>query len=376
MKITSKLTLCNEPSEGELERVIQETLSAGAKSLFILACEADKWHSKAVGPLLIGLNVPVFGGVFPRIIFEGRLLDHGTLVVGLNDAVELFLVESLDSSRHDINEEIQIASQGICKAKHLITIVDGLAENIESLIEALYGITGQNTITIGCGSGSLDFVKRPSLFSNKGMIQNAALIAAIPTPFNLGVSHGWEVLKGPYLVTKSNGNILEELNYSPAFNVYREHVEENSGLRFSDFEFFDIAKTYPLGIENHEGDILVRDPIVLKGQSLVCVGEIAENSVVYLLKGKPENLIMAAGSAAKKAYQRECSINEDSSVIVFDCISRALFLNNEFEKELESIKANIDEHEDFFGALTLGEISSTKNGPIEWLNKSTVISVF
>jgi hypothetical protein len=223
----------------------------------------------------------------------------------------------------------------------------------------------------------MDFVQRPCLFSNKGMISDAALVAAIPVPFKLGISHGWEVLEGPYLVTKSNGNIIETLNYSPAFDVYKEHTEKNSGLSFSECDFFEISKTYPLGIENLEGEILVRDPIVLEEKSLVCVGEVPENSVVYLLKGTPESLISAAGDAAKIAYgSAEFVDNEDLSVMLFDCIGRSLFLESYFEKELKSIAENLGGYSGVFGALTLGEIGNSVNGPIEWLNKSTTIAVF
>ena len=378
MKITTKLTLCKEPTTAALAKAIQETLVPGTQSLLILANDADKWDPNKVNSLLTSLEIPILGGVFPYLIYKGKQLKEGTLVVGLNVTLELVLVEHLSQSKDTIEEQLETNNSTIEKAKYLIMIVDGLTDNIERLTEGLYGVTGQKSITIGCGSGSLDFVQRPCLFSNKGMIYDAALIAAIPAPFKLGLSHGWEVFEGPYLVTKSTGNILETLNYSPAFDVYQEHVEKISGLNFSEHDFFEIAKTYPLGIENLEGEILVRDPIVLKDKSLVCVGEVPENSVVYLLKGAAENLIAAAGGAAKIAcHAKELVDDKDySSVLLFDCISRALFLNNNFDEELSSIEKNINGYSDIFGALTLGEIGSSKNGPIEWLNKSTVIAVF
>lgn len=377
MKITTKIILCTEPTTQAFEKAIQDALVPGTKSLFILASEEDKWVSGQVNPLLIKSEVPIFGGVFPSLIFEGKQLKQGTLIVGLNVTPDLVLIENLSKSKDVIEEQLEAASTTIRKAKHLITIVDGLTGNIERLTEGLYGITGQDSSTLGCGAGSLDFVQRPCLFTNSGMICDAALIAAIPVPFHLGISHGWEVLEGPYLVTNSSGNVLEKLNYSPAFDVYREHVEKSSGLKFSEHDFFDIAKTYPLGIENLEGEILVRDPIQLEDKSLVCVGEVPENSVVYLLKGASENLIAAAGGAAKSAYEAAGDVDNASlTVVLFDCISRALFLDDDFDQELKSIEENLGGYSDVFGALTLGEIGNSKNGPIEWLNKSTAIAVF
>ena len=377
MKITTKLTVCEEQTTASFENAIGETLSADTKCLFILANEADGWEPVQVDSILTSIDVPIFGGVFPFVVHAGKQLKQGTLIVGLNFIPELVLVENLSLSRDRIEQQLDDASTVITRTKHLITIVDGLTENIERFTEALYGITGQNATTIGCGAGTLDFVQKPCLFTNKGMICDAALIAAIPTHFSLGVSHGWEVLEGPHLVTNSKGNVLESLDYAPAFDIYREHVEKSSGLSFDDQDFFEIAKTYPLGIENIEGELLVRDPIVLEGKSLVCVGELPENSVVYLLKGVQENLIDAAGKAANIANKNQQSSNaNEMSVLLFDCISRALFLDENFDRELKSIEKNLEGENAIFGALTLGEIGNSINGPIEWLNKSTAVAVF
>jgi len=376
MNITTKLTLCDEPTTAGLKKALQDTLMAGTKGLLILASEADQWVPDKVDALLTSIDTPIFGGVFPYLVFEGKQLKHGTLVIGLNVAPEVVLIEKLSQSEAAIEAQLEDNNEVIRKAKHLITIVDGLTENIERLTEGLYAITGQNSTTLGCGAGSLDFVQRPCLFTNKGMIGDAALVAAILTPFRLGLSHGWEVLEGPYLVTKSTGNVLETLNYSPAFDVYQEHVEKSSGLKFSEHDFFEIAKTYPLGIESLDGDILVRDPIVLEDKSLVCVGEVPENSMVYLLKGTADNLVSAAGGAAKIAYDASGATDDGVSVLLFDCISRALFLGDDFDQELKAIDKNLAGHGETFGALTLGEIGNSVNGPIEWLNKSTVIAVF
>ena len=377
MKITSKLTLCTETSAKDFEKAIQNTLIPETKSLLILACEEDAWTSIQVDPILSNCEIPVFGGVFPYIIYQGKKLKQGTLVVGLNFSLDLILVKNLSQGIDSITAQLDSSNKEISQSKHLITIIDGLTKNIECFVDNLYNLVGQNSETLGCGAGYLDFVQRDCLFTNQGLIRDAAIIASLPTPYKSGISHGWEILEGPYLVTSSDGNILETLNYSPAFNIYQEQVEKNSGKKFNDHDFFDLAKTYPFGIEDLEGHILVRDPILLKGDSLVCVGEVPENSMVYLLKGHSKNLIEAAGDAAKSAYDAiEDKKDKSLTAILFDCISRVLFLNDDFDKELESIARNLDNNDEIFGALTLGEIGNIGNGSIELLNKSTVIAVF
>ena len=258
-----------------------------------------------------------------------------------------------------------------------MTVVDGLAPNIQRFTEGLYEITGHNSITFGSGAGTLDSIQQPCLFTNKGMIFDAAIIAAIPTFFTLGVSHGLEIAAGPFLVTKSKDNILESLDYKPALDVYQKHIFEDTKHIFNQDSFCDVSKTCPLGIENLDGEILARVPMTTDNKSLILTGEIPENSIVYLLKGRNDSLISASGQSAKMAYEANQSTdNNDMSVIVFDCVSRSLILGHEFCKELNAIKENLNNHPHVFGALSIGEIGSSKNGPVEWLNTSTAIAVF
>lgn len=377
MRITTKLTLCDDPTIASFEQAILNTLTPDTKSLLILASESDSWCSEEVDALLTNLKIPILGGVFPFIIFEGNQLSNGTLIIGLNVSTNVFVVENLSHGKCNIESQLEILSPQIASERHLMTIVDGLTSNIQRFTEGLYEITGYHSVSFGGGAGTLDFVQKPCLFTNQGMLFDAAIIAAIPTPFRLEVSHGWEIAAGPFLVTRSEGNVLEKLDYKPALDVYQTHVVKNTEQPFDLSSFYDIAKGYPLGIENLEGDILVRAPLSEDKKSLICLGEIPENSIVYLLKGVRKNLIAASGESAKLAYKANKSTHEnDTSVVVFDCISRPLFLGDDFCKELSIIKENVNNHSHIFGALSIGEIGSSNNGPIDWLNKSTAIAVF
>ena len=82
-----------------------------------------------------------------------------------------------------------------------------------------------------------------------------------------------------------------------------------------------------------------------------------------------------AASDARASYFHNGSETSPSAV-VFDCISRVLFLDGEYQRELDAIKGGLGPVHSFFGALTLGEITNTRQGPINFLNKSTVIGIF
>ena len=56
-----------------------------------------------------------------------------------------------------------------------------------------------------------------------------------------------------------------------------------------------------------------------------------------------------------------------------DCISRVLFLEKDFEKELAAV---YDPKYPLFGALTIGEIANNKHDYLEFYNKTSVVGSF
>lgn len=364
----------------DLRAGVERLLSAGARGLMILASEGDNWQSEDLNPWLQSLTVPVFGGIFPNIIHDARLHASGTLVLGYREQVKVAVVADL-ADKAGLEPQLQALTAFLDGATSLITLVDGLSTNIESFVDSLYEILGAKAPVVGGGAGHLDFVQRPCLFCQQGMIEDAALLIALESRIDSGIAHGWQKLEGPFLVTRSHANVLEELNYGPAFEVYRQVVEKHSGMRFSEADFFAISKTYPLGIESVDGDFLVRDPIRRVDDHLVCVGDMPQNATVYLLKGDAELLIESAGGAADQALRgRRLRMDEktpsDYRALVFDCISRVLFLDDRFTTELQAINGALPGVTGVVGALTLGEIANSNSGAIELMNKSTVVSVY
>jgi hypothetical protein len=246
-------------------------------------------------------------------------------------------------------------------------LVDGLSSRIGALLDGVYDNLGSDPVYFGGGAGSLSFQSKPCLFSNQGMLADHAQLTVLPWQFGLGVEHGWEKFAGPFVVTNSTRNVIHSLDFRPAFEVYREYVEADSGRRFTDDNFFDIAKAYPFGLEKPDGSILVRDPISRTDNDLNCVGEVPANSVVHLLKGQTANLIRAAAAGAAAVPKGA------GPAILADCISRVLFLENDFLEELDAVRQSMGDRP-LFGMLTLGEIANGGDYCLEFYNKTFVLA--
>ena len=203
------------------------------------------------------------------------------------------------------------------------------------------------------------------------MLFRSGLIVWIKATTTLEVEHGWTHLHGPFIATKTDRTVVHQLNGQPAFQVYRQLIERTVGKTLTKENFFSIAKGYPLGIYHPGMDYIVRDPITFTDDNaLVCVGEVPAGSMLYILKGDSQSLIDHARKATREALKNTPNAMH---VLVVDCISRVLYLEDDFSQELDAVMSALANQEPTpFGILTLGEIATFKTGRVEFFNKTFV----
>ncbi|MHC4926064.1 MAG: FIST signal transduction protein [Planctomycetota bacterium] len=342
------------------------------KSILILACTENGFTPESVDDILTSVEKPIFGGIFPEIIFGREKLTRGCIVAGLFYEAQVQVVPGLSDNKLDYEEMID-DSMAQCETKTMFVLVDGLATRITALIDSLFTVFGLECNYIGGGAGSLSFEQKPCLLTNQGLIQDAALLAMLNTESGVGVSHGWMDVAGPFKVTESDRNVMITLDWKPAFQVYREIVESHCGRAFSDDNFFDIAKSYPFGIQKLGAEKIVRDPFrIAADDSLVCVGEIPQESYVHILTGDAASLVGAAKTAMLRSEHSFHGQMEDRTILFIDCISRVLFLEDQFADEIDAI---YHEGVPLIGALTLGEIANNGKDYLEFYNKTSVVGI-
>ena len=247
-----------------------------------------------------------------------------------------------------------------------------MSSGIGGLIEVLFNQFGLEINYIGGGAGSLSLRNQPCIISNLGLLQDSAVLALTELPSSIGVAHGWKSISDAFKVTEAFGNRIITLDWRPAFEVYREVVEQHSGKSFDTMAFFDIAKAYPFGIAKLDAEMVVRDPMREERGDLICVGEVPKGAFVHILYGRPDTVIEAAGHALNLA-RLEFSQEEPGLMLFVDCISRVLFLGDDFNQEISAVASN---EIPMVGALTLGEIANNGHDYLEFYNKTSVIGLF
>lgn len=342
------------------------------ETVLVLVGEEDAPDLGALRHALTERGVPFFGGVFPGLIHAGRRYARGMVVHALPLAEPPRVVTGLDSG--SLRFPSGFGRSVGHDALTALVLTDGLTSNIALFLSRLYDRLGSRVNTFGGGAGSLSLSQRPCLFTPEGIFQDAAIVAFLPLGSRLGVHHGWDRLSGPFVATRTERNVIRELNWETAFDVYRDVVGADARTTLSAGSFFTTAKGYPFGMSREGHEDVVRDPIAVdEDGGLVCVGEVTNNAVLYLLKGCPDALIGSARQAARDALGSD---GRPRLALVADCISRVLFLEDQFEDELIGISREFEAcgltPPD--GMLTIGEISSYGEGLLELYNKTTVVT--
>ena len=346
------------------------------KSIFIIDCINNEYDSGLFDPVLKDLKKPVFGGMFPGIIYEESLHYKGTIIVGFFKEAKVEIFENIGCQWGRYTNRLKEYSKLMKFNKTVIVNIDGLSKGIEIFKEEIFNILGVSANYIGGGSGSLKFEKRPVIISEKGLLKDAATLALLDIPSGIGVGHGWYSVSEPIKITEVIGNEIISINWENAYNLYRSKVEGISKISFENKDFFEIAINYPLGITKMDSEMIVRDPIAVRGnETIVCAGQVPQNSFVHILSGDKDSLITGTIDAKRIAEEsfsntHRRKISEDKLVLFIDCASRAIFLRESFKCEVKAINEI-----NAIGALSIGEIANTGKSYLELYNKTAVIGL-
>lgn len=318
-------------------------------------------------------KIDFIGGIFPKIIHNNSVYDEGIVINTLKNIDHISLIPNVSSGKFTIPKVVFEPNSNYS----LITYVDGLTSNISTLLNNLYETYGMRTNYFGGGAGSLTLQQKPCIICKEGFFEDSAVVCLMKMTSNIGVKHGWNELNGPLIITKAEKNTIKEINWKNPLEIYKSIVEKDTDLKFAENNFFDIAKAYPFGIIKSDGECVIRDPLMSNSEGhLICVGEIEENTMVNIMKGDNKSLIKSAAAAALESSE---NAHDPNKAIIIDCISRVLFLEDDFQMELDSITGVLREkypNISVGGALTIGEISSYGNGYLELYNKTCVVGLF
>ncbi len=290
-------------------------------------------------------------------------------------------VKSWSSEISDASESV-ILAQKLVKAllandlKHIFVLSEGLVINGSDLVSGIRAVLPEHiSVTGGLAGDGSDF-KETFVYEN-GEAKNK-FIAAIgfygdSLKVGYGSFGGWDSFGIERLVTKSDKNILYELDGEPALALYKSFLGEYannlpaSGLLF------------PLSLRDEGNELpIVRTILGVdeENQSLTFAGNIPEGAYVRLMKANINRLIDGAGEAAK-ITATALQYNEPEIAICISCVGRRLVLKQLVEEEIEGIRETLGNKPVICGFYSYGEISPFSNhARCELHNQTMTITTF
>ncbi len=343
-----------------------DNLNKSNNFLLIFIAEKSATEATALIDLLGSNGIKFFGGIYPTIIEDTTNHHHGFIFIEVPHVKEIITFSMKDESTFKEIENLE----GINTA---MLLIDAMVSETDLLLKKVYGLLNNQINIIGGGAGFMSFKQQPCIFTQDGIFDDGAILALMTNKSKIGVKHGWEVFAGSFIATSTEKNIIKELNWRPAYEVYKEVIEANSANEFTETNFIDIAKIFPFGIYKEAAEFVVRDPIAINDDGgIICISEVPENSTLQILTADPEKLILAAREVAIQTYHEE---NVANYLMIFNCITRVMYLDKKFEDELTAIR-DVYKREQckIRGVSTLGEIASSGMGFVDFYNKTIVAS--
>jgi hypothetical protein len=256
--------------------------------------------------------------------------------------------------------------------KHLFVLSDGLNVNGSQLVKGMREAIADGVAITGGLAGDGPHFEQTILIDNEGNLQDHLIIGlgfygAVNVSY--GSMGGWDSFGIERLVTKSDNNVLYELDGQPALGLYKSFLGEEAANLPASGLLFPLSMRY-----SEDRKPLVRTILGIseEDQSLTFAGDIPEGSYIRLMKANVDRLIDGAEEAAKLSMQE---VNEFA--ICISCVGRKLVLRQIVEEEVEGVRDHLGEDCQITGFYSYGEIAPFRSGvECELHNQTMTITSF
>lgn len=253
---------------------------------------------------------------------------------------------------------------------HVFVVSDGQHVNGSDLARGMaQGLPHGVAVTGGLAGDGADFHSTLTV-SDAGVREGRLTALGLYGPrlqVGYGSLGGWDPFGPHRVITRSEGNVLYQLDGQPALPLYKRYLgDQAAGLPATGL-LFPLAVQLPSGVEVTRTILGVNE----KDQSLTFAGDVPQGSVARLMKANFDRLVDGAHGAAEGARIRGGA----ELAILISCIGRKLVLKSRIEEELEAVQDVLGRQAAMAGFYSYGEICpSAPNANCELHNQTMTIT--
>ena len=312
-------------------------------------------------------------------IMDNKVLDNTLCITAISFASTQIQSNLINIQQHNNSFEAgkhlfkSLVSQGL---KSIFLVSDGTMVNGSDLIA---GLNSENdigvTISGGLAGDGSNF--ESTLTGLNETVGQGNIIAIGFYGDALEVYHsslgGWDEFGRDRVITKSDKNVLYEIDGKNALDLYKEYLGA-----FSD-ELPGSALLFPISIKTTDSDQkLVRTILTIDEdqKSMTFAGNMPEGATVRLMKANFDKLTEASAESARQVMNKAAHDRIDLAILV-SCVGRKLVLQTRTEEEVWAARSILGESTAITGFYSYGELSPyNPSGRCELHNQTMTITGF
>ena len=257
----------------------------------------------------------------------------------------------------------------------VLVISDGLNVNGSELLKGFQSVLGEIPIVGGLAGDGGAFVKTLQLF-NDTVSDNQVIAVGLYGPALItasGALGGWKPYGPPRTVTKSEKNVVFEMDGKPALPLYRMYIGEafSKGLPGTGLKF-------PLAvIEEGKRDVeKIRTLLAIdsKNNSLTFAGNVEEGETVRLCQTNHDRLVDGAGAAADLVMDglSDNKTNQIGLALCVSCVGRKGVMAELVGDEIKLVQQILGPQTSITGFYSYGELAPRPNTTDSVLHNQTM----
>jgi hypothetical protein len=264
-----------------------------------------------------------------------------------------------------------LKSEGLA---HVFVLSDGLKVNGSDLVKGLVdNLPPHVSVTGGLSGDGSRFQETLVAWDGPAEPDTVAVLGLYGERIKVGYGSlgGWDSFGPERLITRSDGNVLYELDGGSALELYKQYLGEHAkGLPATGLLF-------PLSVRRRDAETGVVRTILSvdeRHQSMTFAGDIPTGSYARLMKANFDRLIDGAVTAAKTRSQAIGSSGVELALLV-SCVGRKMVLSQRIEEEVEGVRDVVGDQAILAGFYSYGEISPfTASAACELHNQTMTVT--
>ena len=315
----------------------------------------------------------VFGSTSGEII-DSNVFDNSVVVTAIEFEKSTFVIRTENILNH--HKDAKQLGESLYSAlpkenlRHLFVLSEGSFVNGSSLIEGLEkNIENAIPISGGMCGDDAKFEKTLASYKENPKEGEVVLIGFYGDTLEISFASfgGWTPFGPERIITKSEANILYEIDGQPALDLYKKYLGDKAK------ELPQASLLYPLNV-TPEGK---KEPVVRtilgidnEKQSMTLAGDVPENSKVQLMMASVDAIAEGANEAAQRAMENRKSAPQIALLV--SCVGRKLVMNQRVEEEIERLQEVVGNHTAITGFYSYGEMAPFANNTFCDLHNQTM----